>query len=68
MSQFSNKLLRHLQSEYLTSGKTHFSFPDMLECLPDPKQLELAIETLQRTGSLRKTEYVNDFELLELPN
>lgn len=40
----------------------------MLECLSDPKQLELAIETLQRTGSLRKTEYVNDFELLELPN
>lgn len=68
MSQFSDKLLRHLQSEYLTSGKTHFSFPDMLCYISDSEQLNLAVRTLQRTGALKTTGYINDFELVKLPD
>lgn len=68
MSQYSNRLLGYLQSEYSQTGKTIFSYPDMLNCIDDIQMLERAISLLEESKSIRNTGYVNSFELLNLPD
>lgn len=68
MSQYSSKLLKYLQSEYSKTGKTNFSYPDMLNCIGDTQMLDRAISLLEDDKAIRNTGYVNSFELLKLPD
>ena len=68
MSQYSNKLLSYLQSEYSKTGKTIFSYPDMLNCIDDIQMLERTISLLEDAKAIRNVGYVNSFELLRLPD
>lgn len=67
MSQFSDKLLHYMQSEYLASGKDLFPYIDMLSCISDQDQLERAITTLEASGNI-ESEYISSYRLLTLPD
>lgn len=66
MNQYANKLLHFLQSEYQRTGKNCFTYPDMLQCIPDVESLDKAIDQLKDAKAIQKTEYISTFKLLEL--
>jgi len=67
MSPFSDKLLRYMVSEYRATGNNHFDYVDMLSCISDQDQLQLALDTLENAGIIAK-DYVSGFKILKFPD